>query len=60
MWWISDSETGESEWHISESEREAWIEHCSELDEMEWCANRRGETIFSESNEISETKFENF
>jgi hypothetical protein len=50
--WITNSETGEHGWRISESEREAWIEHCIELDEWEWCDNRK--------NEISENKFENF
>ena len=49
MWWISDSETGESEWRMT---NEDWIEHCIELDEMEWCENRK--------NENSENSFENF
>ena len=50
--WITNSETGEWETRITESERKAWIEHCRELDEWEWCDNRK--------NEISENNFENF
>ena len=50
--WITNSETGEWETRITESEREARIEHCRELDEWEWCDNRK--------NEISENNFENF
>ena len=49
MEWITNSETGEHEWRMTREER---IEHCIELDEMEWCDNRK--------NEISENNFENF
>ena len=49
MEWITNSETGEHEWRMTNEE---WIEHCIELDEMEWCENRK--------NENSENSFENF
>ena len=49
MEWITNSETGEHEWRMTNEE---WIEHCIELDEMEWCDNRK--------NEINENRFRNF